>query len=553
MQEKRARFHILGILLELSPGLAHFIPEDSPEGRALRTELSGYLDELLTCLGIEADFLLHVKSGEQKGVSGGNGYNLFIDGAACRLAVSVNIAADASAHDMAVHVAHAAYGNRELLVTDGLSRAVLEDWSREDGRFHDAECHEEGFRACLAELVRRGFSINRLKRAGHLLEGFDRGAWDALSCCEAVVSELDAPVIKVHIGRETVRQSPGDDQPLEELCLLLQEGTFYDLGIIIPAIENELDQNLGHEEFRLQLNDLKFPPLQGLNDDEFLVNETVDRLSLLGMNGRKAFNPVDGREYARAKNEGEALKTCKSAGLTVWGNAGYVILHLSSMIRQAPDVCLMTGTVRYYLETLRPYLPTLVDACLARFGLERLTWILRMLLEEHISVRGLSGILESLLSVNGTSDVDLDKYIVFFPNAGTLCPVNPGRDLEHLDATDYASVVRMSLKNLISHKYGRGSNTLAVYLLDPAVEKRIQQAYDDPLTDDRRAQLIEAIRIEVGYAPAMTQPPVILTTFLVRKQLWRLINKEFPHVAVISYQELSPYMNIQPIARISWE
>ena len=31
----------------------------------------------------------------------------------------------------------------------------------------------------------------------------------------------------------------------------------------------------------------------------------------------------------------------------------------------------------------------------------------------------------------------------------------------------------------------------------------------------------------------------------------KLIEKDFPRLAVLSYQELSPDMNIQPIARIS--
>jgi type III secretion protein V len=58
---------------------------------------------------------------------------------------------------------------------------------------------------------------------------------------------------------------------------------------------------------------------------------------------------------------------------------------------------------------------------------------------------------------------------------------------------------------------------------------------------------------EVGGLPPTTQKPVILTTLESRRPLRRLIDVEFPHLAVLSYQELSPDLNIQPIARISWE
>ena len=46
---------------------------------------------------------------------------------------------------------------------------------------------------------------------------------------------------------------------------------------------------------------------------------------------------------------------------------------------------------------------------------------------------------------------------------------------------------------------------------------------------------------------------VVLTTFEVRRRLRWLIEREWPRLAVLAYQELSPDMNIQPIVRISHE
>jgi type III secretion protein V len=37
----------------------------------------------------------------------------------------------------------------------------------------------------------------------------------------------------------------------------------------------------------------------------------------------------------------------------------------------------------------------------------------------------------------------------------------------------------------------------------------------------------------------------------VRRAMRKFIEKDFPRLVVLSYQELSPDMNIQPIARIS--
>ena len=55
-------------------------------------------------------------------------------------------------------------------------------------------------------------------------------------------------------------------------------------------------------------------------------------------------------------------------------------------------------------------------------------------------------ILESMLAVNGTTDVDLNRYIVFMPYADSLCPVARNKPLSDLTVDDYTNMVRASLK-----------------------------------------------------------------------------------------------------------
>ena len=95
--------------------------------------------------------------------------------------------------------------------------------------------------------------------------------------------------------------------------------------------------------------------------------------------------------------------------------------------------------------------------------------------------------------------------------------------------------------------------TLVVYLIDHEIETRMSQIDDKPLTNEENRRLIKAISDEVGDLPPTAQNPVILTTLEIRKRLRKLIEKEFPYLAVLCYQELSPDLNIQPITRISME
>ena len=131
--------------------------------------------------------------------------------------------------------------------------------------------------------------------------------------------------------------------------------------------------------------------------------------------------------------------------------------------------------------------------------------------------------------------------------------------VEH-DTVMLTEYVRAALKRYISHKYTRGQNTLIVYLLDPQIEETVRSSIQHTssgsylaLEPEITQEILSAVRTEVGSLPPTAQNPVILTTMEIRRYFRKLVELEFPHLAVLSYQELSPDMNIQPIARISLE
>lgn len=367
---------------------------------------------------------------------------------------------------------------------------------------------------------------------------------------------LDAgkPVIRVIVNDAILQlQNKADDKPIKEMFDLMRDGLFYELGIILPEVEIEIDNMLKESEFKIQLNDHSSPSFAGLDQTEFLVNDTVDRLTLLNIKGRKAINPANGSEFAIVMDEGNMLDTCQNAGLTAWGPAGFIVLNLSAEIRKRAHIFMTKEVFQYNLDLFATAFPDLAKPAIERFGIDRLTLILKGLLEEEISIRDLRSILEGLLSINAISDVDLSKYIVFAPNTGMICFTSRAKTLDSIDITDYSNCVRMSLKRYISHKYTRGANTLVVYLMEPKIEQRIREIAINPLSNEEASKLTEAVYDEVGTLPPTAQNPVILTSVEIRRTLWKLIENDFPNLAVVCYQELSPEMNIQPIARISWE
>jgi type III secretion protein V len=318
---------------------------------------------------------------------------------------------------------------------------------------------------------------------------------------------------------------------LGEMVPMMRDGLFYELGVKFPGIRvrgNETD--LPDGTYIVMINEI--PLVSGnVSLEKVLVNDTVDRLTLLNIKGEEAVNPANGSECAWIP--AQFAQIAEQAGLTTWDAAGYMVLHLSSILRKNSAEFVGIQEVQNMLEQLEQAFPALVKEVVPKaVSPFQLTDILRRLVEEEISIRDLRSILQALAE---WGQVENDTVML----------------------TEY---VRNALKRYISHKYTRGGNTLVVYLLDPQIEETVRSSIQHTqsgsylaLEPEITQEILTAVRNEVGNLPPTAQNPVILTTMEIRRYFRKLVELEFPHLAVLSYQELSPDMNIQPIARISLE
>ena len=326
-----------------------------------------------------------------------------------------------------------------------------------------------------------------------------------------------------------VEDNSSDNNFLGEMIPMMRDGLFYELGVKFPGIRvrgNETD--LAQGSYIILINEV--PVASGnVALDKVLVNDTVDRLTLLNIQGEETINPANGSECAWIPRQFASV--AEQAGLTTWDATGYMVLHLSSVLRKHAAEFVGIQEVQNMLEQLEQAFPALVREVVPKaVSPFQLTDIIRRLVEEEISVRDLRSILQALAE---WGQVESDTVML----------------------TEY---VRNALKRYISHKFTRGGNTLVVYLLDPQIEETVRAAIQHTqsgsylaLEPEITQEMLTATRNEVGNLPPTAQNPVILTTMEIRRYFRKLVELEFPHLAVLSYQELSPDMNIQPIARIS--
>ena len=117
--------------------------------------------------------------------------------------------------------------------------------------------------------------------------------------------------------------------------------------------------------------------------------------------------------------------------------------------------------------------------------------------------------------------------------------------------------MRSALSRYISYKFSGGQNLIAAYLLDPSLEEMIRRSVRqtsggsylamDP-TNVRR--IIGTVKSTIGDISRVPQKPVIIVSVDIRRYFRKMIEKDYYELAVLSFQELSSEINIQPLGRL---
>ena len=212
-----------------------------------------------------------------------------------------------------------------------------------------------------------------------------------------------------------------------------------------------------------------------------------------------------------------------------WKPLDVMILHLSYFYRQHAADFLGIQEMRGILEFIEKSYPDLVKEVTRLVPLQKLTEIFKRLIQEQISIRDLRTILEALAE---WAQSEKDTILL----------------------TEY---VRSSLKRYISFKYSQGQSILSVYSLDPEIEDLVRGAIKQTsagsylaLDPDSVQLILQAMRNVITPVPVGGQPPVLLTAIDVRRFVRKLIEGEFPDMAVISYQEIVSEIRVQPLGRV---
>lgn len=219
------------------------------------------------------------------------------------------------------------------------------------------------------------------------------------------------------------------------------------------------------------------------------------------------------------------------AGGEVLAAEELVAAHLALTLRRHAGQFIGIQEVNYLLTKMSADYPDLVKETLRAVPLQRVTDVLRRLVEEGVSIRNLRDIAESL-SEWGAREKDV------------------------VALAEYA---RMSLRRYLSNKHAGLDRVLQAYLFHPELEEKFKQsirvtsagsylALDPELAARVLATLRSNLPRDLGRESVR---PVLLVTMEIRRYVRKLVENEFFELPVLSYQELSPEIQVLPLGQIN--
>jgi len=308
----------------------------------------------------------------------------------------------------------------------------------------------------------------------------------------------------------------------------LRNALYVQLGIIFPPIQIAATQpRTSDRNFIIWLNEV--PVATGrVPVDSVLVNAAIDKLTVCGIAGEETTNPATGKPASWVPRLERA--NVEAAGFQVWDTNEVLTLHLASFLRRHAHEFIGLQEVQWTLTAIKKHYPALVDEVVPKpVSLMQLTEILKLLAEDEVSIRDMKSILQCLG--------------------------------EHAHATrdtsELVERVRVALRRKICFSLTEGKPLLFVYQLDQSLQDLIQTSVRQNSNGSYLAMdpenidlIVKAAQAEIAKLPPTAQHPAVVTGKEIRRFVKRLLARDLPDLHVLSYEELTPEMNVQLLGKI---
>jgi len=335
-----------------------------------------------------------------------------------------------------------------------------------------------------------------------------------------------APTVPLLVDMHSGLEKAFSSDLLSDELIKIRRALYEDLGIIFPGISLRFNDSLPEEAYVIMVSEI--PVSQGRMRPKYLmVRETVENLTALSV----PFEP-DKKFISSIPTiwtPDDLKNSLTNAGVSFFEPTQLLSYHIAMVLKKYASEFIGIQETRSLLTEMEVKFPELAKEIQRVMPIHKIAEILQRLVSEEVSIRNLRAVMEALIEWGQ-------------------------KEKDSVMLTEY---VRVALKRHISHRYSAGQNVLPAYLLAPAVEDAVRNAIRQTsggsylaLDPGISRQLLDSIKSTVGDISRSLQKPVLLTSMDIRRYMRKMIEQDLYELPVLSFQELTQEINIQPLARV---
>jgi flagellar biosynthesis protein FlhA len=309
---------------------------------------------------------------------------------------------------------------------------------------------------------------------------------------------------------------------LLERITTLRKQLARELGLLIPPIRIKDNIQLAPIAYRVLLH------------GQAIATYELHADRLLAIDGGGISTPVHGiatKEPAFGLDavwiENGRRSEAEAAGYTVTDPASVFITHLTQVLKQHAAQILSREDVQTMLTSLKRDAPVLVKDIETNAKIGSVQKALAALLEERVPINNLEKILETVA------------------------------DQPTADPLTMAEQARSRIGRNIISPYLDNQGKLHAIILDPMTEQRLSQALLSAnnggglgIAPAEASTLVDQLGKTAQESLSGGRDPVLLTTATLRRNLRQITSRFYPEIAVLSYSELSPGIQVDVVGTI---
>lgn len=333
---------------------------------------------------------------------------------------------------------------------------------------------------------------------------------------ESVMELLNVETIEMEIGYRLVPlldvEQGGD---LLERIAQIRRQTALDLGIVLPSIRVRDNLQLPPNNYQIKLKGVAIESGEVYPDRSLAMNSGGSDNDL-SINGISAIEPAFGLPAIWVEEKDKEI--AETYGYTVVSPSAVISTHLTEVIKKNSAEIVSRADIQQLIDNLKKEVSEEYVADLMKdLTVAEVQQIVYNLLKERVSVRDLKTILEVLsLQSRVSKNADYLTEQVRQSLARSICKQNLADTGELLAIT-----LAPEVENTIAQGVSPDGTSLT---LDPEFTRK--------LLDNLNSELERAISTSGNQ-------PVLLCSSPIRLPFRRLIERTYPQIAVMSYNEIS--------------